>query len=183
MSCFEQLFKMKLLFPFATASALSASLVVVSLLSPVPIQSGPLSLANKSLEGPLKDYVVTVDSWKSVDDVIDLLQQEFLKRGFIVKGIINHQDIAKSQAIEIPPNKALLVGLPSFEAPVIKANPLGGLFVPLTVSVWQANEKTRISYWNPKTDIGSNLLIHESNAVKALDDMTLIFASVVNSVR
>ena len=96
MSCFEQLFKMKLLFPFATASALSASLVVGSLLSPAPIQSGPLSLANKSLEGPLKDYVVTVDSLKSVDDVIDLLQQEFLKRGFIVKGIINHQDIAKS---------------------------------------------------------------------------------------
>ena len=84
----------------------------------------------------MKNYVLTVDSLKSVDDVIDLLQKEFLKRGFIIKGIINHQDIAKSQAIEIPPNEALLAGLTSFEAPVIKANPLGGLFVPLTLSVW-----------------------------------------------
>lgn len=64
---------MKLLFPFATATALSESLVVGSLFSPLPIQSGPLSLAKKSLEGPLKNYVLKVDSLKSVDDVIDLL--------------------------------------------------------------------------------------------------------------
>ena len=64
MSCFEQSFKKKLLSPFATASVVSASLVMGSLLIPVPILSGPLALANTSLEWPLKNYVVTVDSLK-----------------------------------------------------------------------------------------------------------------------
>ncbi|WP_413402034.1 MULTISPECIES: DUF302 domain-containing protein [unclassified Synechococcus] len=49
--------------------------------------------------------------------------------------MIDHQSIAKSQGLEIPENTALLVGLPSFEAPIIKANPVGSLFVPLTVAV------------------------------------------------
>jgi len=54
----------------------------------------------------------------------------------LAEGVIDHQSIAKSQGLDIPANTALLVGLRSFEAPMIKDNPAGSQFVPLTVAAW-----------------------------------------------
>ncbi|WP_197459949.1 DUF302 domain-containing protein [Synechococcus sp. MIT S9508] len=68
------------------------------------------------------------------------------------EGVTDHQSITKSQGLDIPANTALLVGLPSFEAPIIKGDPAGSQFVPLTVAAWRDDQITCIAYWNPYTD-------------------------------
>ena len=181
---FAKEFKMKWLPAMTAASIFGISLVPATVFTSPAIQSAPLDLARESLEGPLRDYVVVMETSKSVRDTVSILKKEFEQRNFIVKGVINHQKIAKSQGLEIPPNTALLVGLPSFEAPIIKANPVGSLFVPLTVAVWKANEKTFVAYWNPKTDFGRNLgTKNNKDADNAINRMTSNLDEIVRSAR
>jgi len=52
----------------------------------------------------------------------------------LAEGVIDHQSIRKSKGLDIPANTALLVGLPSFEAPTIKDKSAGSQFIPLTVA-------------------------------------------------
>ena len=73
------------------------------------------------------------------------------------EGVIDHQSIAKSKGLDVPANTALLIGLRSFEAPMIKDNPAGSQFVPLTVAVSGYDQITCIAYWNPYTDFKNNL--------------------------
>ena len=49
------------------------------------------------------------------------------------EGVIDHQSIAKSQGLDVPANTALLIGLRSFEAPMIRDNPAGSQFVPYSL--------------------------------------------------
>ena len=95
--------------------------------------------------------------------------------------MIDHQSIAKSQGLEIPENTALLVGLPSFEAPIIKANPVGSLFVPLTFAVWRENQITYIAYWNPSTDFKDNLGSLSKDADEVIRAMTMDLQKIVQN--
>ena len=174
---------MKLLPTFAAASVFGALLLPVAVFTSPSSQSAPLDLAQESLKGPLKDYVVVNKTPNSVSNTISALKREFENRNFIVKGVIDHQKIAKSQGLTIPPNTALLVGQPSFEAPIIKANPVGSLFVPLTIVVWRSGETTYIAYWNPKTDFGNNLGTNaDKDATNAINTMTNTLVEIVRSV-
>ena len=146
-----------------------------------PAEAAPLSPALSSLDGPLKNYVVSRKTPKSVEEVVGALKRDFKKNNFIVKGVIDHQSIAKSQGLEIPENTALLVGLPSFEAPIIKANPVGSLFVPLTVAVWRENKITYIAYWNPSTDFKNNLGSLSKDADEVIRAMTMDLQKIVQN--
>ena len=143
--------------------------------------AAPLSPALSSLNGPLRNYVISIKTSKSVEEVVKILKRDFQENNFMVKGVINHQAIAKSQGLEIPANTALLVGLPSFEAPIIKANPIGSLFVPLTIAVWRESQITYIAYWNPSTDFADNLgpLSKEADAV--IQSMTIDLKKIIQN--
>lgn len=136
-------------------------------LIPSATQAAPLNSAQASLKGPLKNYVVVNKTYKRVEDVVDTLKAEFQANNFIIKSVIDHQDIARSQGLEVPPNTALLVGLPSFEAPIVKSNPAASLFVPLTFAIWREDSITYIVYWDPNSDFKTNLgpLSKEAGAV------------------
>ena len=144
-------------------------------------KAAPLSPALTSLDGPLRNYVISNKSSKSVEEVVKILKRDFQENNFMVKGVINHQSIAKSQGLEIPANIALLVGLPSFEAPVIKANPIGSLFVPLTIAVWRESEITYIAYWNPSTDFADNLGSLSKEADEAIQSMTVDLKKIIQN--
>ena len=146
-----------------------------------PAEATTLSPALSSLNGPLKNYVITSKTSKKVVEVVEALRRNFQDNNFIVKGVIDHQSIAKSQGLEIPSNTALLVGLPSFEAPIIKANPIGSLFVPLTVAVWREDQTTYIAYWNPSTDFTDNLGSLSKEADEAIKSMTISLKKIVQN--
>ncbi len=165
----------------STASAIGTLFLPVVSLSSTATQAAQIKIspAQASLKGPLKDYVVTNKTEKSVKSVVTSLKKEFEKNNFLIKAIIDHQSIARTQGLKVPPNTALLVGLPSFEAPVIKSNPAASLFVPLTVAVWRENSITYIAYWNPNTDFKTNLgpLSKDANAV--VNEMTVTLKKLV----
>ena len=168
-------------FSFRAVLLGSAAISIGTLIAPLATAGAPL-LAEDSPKGPLKGYVTTYSSSKPVEELVGHLRNNFLGNKFLIKGIIDHQEIALSQGIKIPKNTALLVGLPSFEAPIIKANPLGSLFIPLVIAVWRDNEKTNVSYWNPSTDFGDNLEIKDNNeAMRAIDKMQKSLKKIVTS--
>ena len=150
-------------------------------LSPSATQAAPLNSAQASLNGPLKNYVIVSKTYKQVEDVVDTLKKEFKANNFIIKGVIDHQDIARSQGLEVPPNTALLVGLPSFEAPIIKSNPAASLFVPLTLAIWREDSITYIAYWDPNSDFKTNLGPLSKEAGEVVDTMTTMLKQIVQN--
>ncbi len=140
------------------------------------------SPAQVTLSGPLKGYVVINKTSQSVEDVVTSLKKELAINNFLVKAIIDHQAIAKTQGLEVPPNTALLVGLPSFEAPIIKSNSAASLFVPLTVAVWRENAMTYIVYWNPNTDLKTNLGPFGKDANNVVDSMTVTLKKMIEGI-
>ena len=170
---------MNVLAAMATAAVTGFLFLPVATSNLYPAEAASLSPALSSLDGPLKNYVVSRKTPKSVEEVVGALKRDFKKNNFIVKGVIDHQSIAKSQGLGIPENTALLVGLPSFEAPIIKANPVGSLFVPLTVAVWRENQITYIAYWNPSTDFKDNLRSLSKDADEVIRAMTMDLQKIV----
>jgi len=165
----------------ATISVAGFLLLPISTLNLYSAKAAPLSPALSSLNGPLRKYVISSKTSKSVEEVVEILKRNFQKNNFMVKAVINHQSIAKSQSLQIPANTALLVGLPSFEAPIIKSNPIGSLFVPLTIAVWRESEFTYIAYWNPSTDFADNLGSLSKEADEAIESMTINLKNIIQN--
>ena len=165
----------------ATASLAGFLFLPNTTLNLYSAKSAPLSPALSSLNGPLRNYVISSKTSKSVEEVVEILKRGFQKNNFMIKGIINHQSIANSQGLQIPANIALLVGLPSFEAPIIKANPIGSLFVPLTIAVWRESETTYIAYWNPSTDFADNLGSLSKEANEVIESMTIDLKKIIQN--
>lgn len=165
----------------ATVSVAGFLFLPLNILNLYPAKATPLSPALSSLNGPLRKYVISSKTSKSVEEVVEILKREFQDNNFMVKGVINHQSIAKSQGLEIPANTALLVGLPSFEAPIIKANPIGSLFVPLTIAVWRESQITYIAYWNPSTDFSDNLGSLSKEADEVIRSMTVNLKKIIQN--
>lgn len=134
---------------------------------------------NATHHDELYQYLSISKSTKSVQQTVASLMKIFLNNRFIIKAQIDHQKIARSQGFTIPSNMSLLVGLPSYEAPVIESNPLGSLFVPLTVVVWDQSGVTNVAYWNPQKNIGSLLDITSGDAKNAIDKMTYFLDTIV----
>ena len=173
---------MSLTSSLATFCAIGALYMPLIGLSPSVTQAAPLNSALISLEGPLKNYVVINKTYKRVEDVVDALKKEFEANNFIIKGIIDHQDIARSQGLEVSPNIALLVGLPSFEDPIIQSNPAASLFVPLTIAVWRNDSITYIAYWDPNSDFRTNLGPLSKEASEVVNTMTIVLSKIVETV-
>ena len=172
---------MSLTSSLATFCAIGALYMPLIGLSPSATQAAPLNSAQASLNGPLKNYVIVSKTYKQVEDVVDTLKTEFKANNFIIKGVIDHQDIARSQGLEVPPNTALLVGLPSFEAPIIESNPAASLFVPLTLAIWREDSITYIAYWDPNSDFKTNLGPLSKEAGEVVDTMTTMLKQIVQN--
>ena len=165
----------------ATVSVAGFLFLPTTTLNLYPAKATPLSPALSSLNGPLRNYVISSKTSKSVEEVVETLKRDFHENNFMVKGVINHQSIAKSQGLEIPANTALLIGLPSFEAPIIEANPIGSLFVPLTIAVWRESQITYIAYWNPSTDFTDNLGSLSKEADEVIRSMTIDLKKIIQN--
>lgn len=111
--------------------------------------------------------VATVKSAHSVKVTVSKLQALLAKGEFYIKTLINHQKIELSAGVKVPPIQSILFGKPSFEAPLIAANPMAGLFVPLMLTVFQDKSgDVYVTYWEPASI--AQYLHLESPALKKL---------------
>lgn len=118
----------------------------------------------------------------SVAQTTKTLVRELKRSGFIIRAIINHQLVAKSQGHSIAPNTEILLGYPDFDYAVVSANPRAALFLPLSMVLWQDSDgKNYASYWDPKQDLVPLIDLRKQKAVKAALAMSDRLSRLVNA--
>jgi uncharacterized protein (DUF302 family) len=113
--------------------------------------------------------VVTIKSEHSAIKTAQGLQENLKEKGFLIKGVIDHQEIARSLGHELRPTIGVLFGNPAYEYYLMKETQLTSLFVPLNFSTWEAESgEVYVSYWYPKHNIGKAFEFKTKDAKKAI---------------
>jgi uncharacterized protein (DUF302 family) len=93
--------------------------------------------------------VITKDSPRSVADTVARLTSIVEAKGLKVFAIIDHSGEAAHVGLELRDTKVVIFGSPVAGTPVMVANPLAALDLPLKALVWDDGEQTRVSYTAP----------------------------------
>ncbi len=125
--------------------------------------------------------VKTVTSQYNVKSTVQRLAVVLRRDNFIVRGLIDHQAIAKSLGHKVNANIEILAGRPDFDYPLINANPMSALFLPMAFVVWEDKGRvTHVSYWDPKNNITPLLDLKNPDAIKVVDKMSTRLAFLVS---
>ena len=101
--------------------------------------------------GALADAnMITKQSANDVKTTVDRLEAAVNKAGASVFARIDHAGAASKIGMELQPMEVLIFGNPKLGTPIIQANPLSGLDLPIKVLVWQDGDKVMIGYLDPQ---------------------------------
>ena len=92
--------------------------------------------------------VTKVSPW-SMADTVARLSAVVAARGLKVFAVIDHSDEARQVGLALRDTKLFIVGSPRVTTPVIEAEPLAALDLPLRVVVWEDGYQTKVSYPSP----------------------------------
>jgi uncharacterized protein (DUF302 family) len=95
--------------------------------------------------------VVTKISPWSVADTVARLSTVVTGRGMKVFAVIDHSGEAKRVGLELRDTKVVIFGSPQAGTPVMAANPLAALDLPLKVLVWSDEGQVKLTYTAPTT--------------------------------
>ena len=93
--------------------------------------------------------VVTKTSPWSMADTVARLSAVVSARGLKVFAVIDHGDEARQVGLDLRDTKLFIVGNPRDTTPLIDAQPLAALDLPLRVVVWEDGYQTKVSYPSP----------------------------------
>ena len=98
-------------------------------------------------ESPTSDGMRHVKSRHAVDVTVERAKRMLEHHGFRVFGVIDHADNAKQADLELPPTRLLVFGNPKGGTPLMRANRLIGVDLPMKLLVWEdGNGVVWISY-------------------------------------
>jgi uncharacterized protein (DUF302 family) len=97
-----------------------------------------------------EDVITKVSPW-SLDDTVSRLSAEAAARGMKVFAVIDHSGEARNVGLELRGTKVVIFGSPQAGTPVMVAEPLAALDLPLRVLVWVDGYQTKVSYTAPAT--------------------------------
>ncbi len=90
--------------------------------------------------------IITIPSDFGPKETMDRLEEAVHAQGMIVFARIDHAAGAGQAGLSLKPNELLIFGHPSAGTPLMQANPLIGIDLPLKVLVWQdGSGKTQVS--------------------------------------
>jgi uncharacterized protein (DUF302 family) len=98
--------------------------------------------------------VVTKSSAWSVEVTVARLQAAILARGLKLFAVIDQTAEAAAVGLELRETRLIVFGSPRTGTPVMQANPLAAVELPLKVVVWADGAATKISYTTP-AEIGA----------------------------
>jgi uncharacterized protein (DUF302 family) len=98
---------------------------------------------------PSAPGVVTKTSPTSVSDTVVRLSELVRTRGLKLFAVIDHSGEARANGLELRDTKVVIFGSPQAGTPVMQAEPLAALDLPLKVLVWADGEQTRLAYTDP----------------------------------
>jgi len=95
--------------------------------------------ANKTnaTKSPVSDGMHHVKSRHNIADTVERAKRMLEHQGFRVFGVIDHADNARTVGLELPPTKLLVFGNPEGGTPLMRANRLIAIDLPLKLLVWE----------------------------------------------
>lgn len=85
--------------------------------------------------------IISIRSSDTVSKTIDKLQEAFKARGITIYGRIDQKAEAAKVGIDIRPIELLIFGNPKTGVPIMKAEPLVGLDLPLKLLAWESEDQ------------------------------------------
>jgi uncharacterized protein (DUF302 family) len=93
--------------------------------------------------------VITKVSSSSVGETVARLSAVVAARGMKVFAVIDHSGEAGDVGLELRDTKVVMFGSPQAGTPVMVAEPLAALDLPLKVLIWSDGDQTKVSYTAP----------------------------------
>ncbi|HEV3221614.1 MAG TPA: DUF302 domain-containing protein [Puia sp.] len=121
----------------------------------------------------LNPDIISLQSSLSVEKTIIKLKNSLTVHGITIYAHIDQQEEASKSGLFLKPLQLLIFGNPRGGIPLMNANPLSGLDLPLKVLVWEDDEKkvwlsyNKFSYLQNRFDLPS-YLIEKLSAVEPM---------------
>ncbi len=93
--------------------------------------------------------VITKVSSSSVGETVARLTEVVAARGMKVFAVIDHSGEASDVGLDLRDTKVIMFGSPQAGTPVMVAEPLAALDLPLKVLIWSDGNQTKVSYTAP----------------------------------
>ena len=93
--------------------------------------------------------IVTKLSTRSVTDTVARISEVLAERGLKLFAVIDHSGEAQAAGLELRDTKVVIFGSPVAGTPVMAANPLAALDLPLKVLVFDDGGQTTLVYTAP----------------------------------
>lgn len=93
--------------------------------------------------------VVTKLSPGSVGGTVTRLSSLIAAKGMTLFAVIDHSGEASAHGLTLRETKVVMFGSPEAGTPVMQAEPLAALDLPLKVLVWADGDQTKVSYTAP----------------------------------
>ena len=90
--------------------------------------------------------IITKTATGTVDDVVAAFVALVTSRGLHVFDVIDHSGAAREQGLSLRDTKVVIFGSPAAGTPVMEAQPLAALDLPLKVLVWDDQGTTHLAY-------------------------------------
>ena len=96
------------------------------------------------------DKFKTIESKHSVSETLDRLTKILKSKGIKIMARVDHAAGAKGAGLELPPTQLLIFGNPKLGTPLMQANRMIGLDLPMKALAWEgASGKVFLSYTTP----------------------------------
>jgi uncharacterized protein (DUF302 family) len=95
------------------------------------------------------DEIVTKLSPWSVDESVERLAAVLAAAGLKLFAVIDHSGEAVANGLQLRDTKVVIFGSPAAGTPVMQAEPLAALDLPLKVVIWRDGDQTKVSYTSP----------------------------------
>ena len=114
--------------------------------------------------------IISIQSPTGVEETVSRLKKLLQDQNITIYDHIDQQSEATKSGLSLGPLQLLIFGNPKGGIPLMNANPLCGLDLPLKVLVWEDDEKktwvsyNKFDYLQNRFDLPSNLILNLSKA-------------------
>jgi uncharacterized protein (DUF302 family) len=101
--------------------------------------------------------VTTKESHLSVDETVVRLEDVITAKGLKLFAVFDHSGEAEARGLALRNTKVVVFGSPEAGTPLMQAQPLLALDLPLKVLVWDDEGRTRLAYAPPAEELRAGL--------------------------
>lgn len=118
--------------------------------------------------------IITIPGLSSVTQTMDSVEKALTSHGVFIYARIDQQAEAEKVGMHLKPLKLLIFGNPKGGIPLMNANPLCGLDLPLKILVWEDGQKkvwlsyNSFAYLQKRFDLPADLIQNISGVEKII---------------